>query len=134
MCKFLGGHWRTMFQARTAGLDEKNVTLALQTRAAVYFIPLTIFRILAVASGESFWLQKYKKCSAEQFVDCVGDYNQDLLESVEPVFKAVYFVTLALSLLACVICFKKSYMANAFMLLECVIRLCEVFVPQAAHY
>ena len=64
----------------------------------------------------------------------MGDYNEELLQKVEPVFKAVYFVALALSFLACVICFKKSYMANAFLMLECIMRLCEIFVPQAAHY
>ena len=64
----------------------------------------------------------------------MGPYDENIIEPVEPYFRKALSGIIFLSALLCVLCYKWRGIANVFMMLEGLIRLCVVFIPNSVTF
>lgn len=75
------------------------------------------------------WFTDYPKCGADVTSDCVSPYNEEFVDPIKESVRKVLASLIIISALFCVICFKKRSLANAFMVIECLVQISVVFVP-----
>ena len=107
----------------------------MQTRAWFSYSGFSIVRIYQFSTKNGSWYNEHTLCSDTTQMtkdsDCVFQYNTDLMDPVAEVFRWIIFSLILLSLILCLITYKWRWIANAFLYLECVIRLCALPIPNS---
>ena len=125
-----------MFKSSKQKLHKEDLGLiwALQTRAWGFFSSFTIVRFWQMVRSEGAWFQDEPKCSTENYYDCLGPYNEKLIDPILQYSRNTLTVLMILSAILCIICYKKRDLANSFMVLECLIRTVVIFKPNTVTY
>ena len=87
-----------------------------------------------MARQKGAWFSNEPKCSAENFYDCLGPFNEELIDPILNWAERVLYILILFSALLCLICYKKRSLASAFITLESLIRICVIFLPNSIQY
>ena len=75
-----------------------------------------------------------KLCGDEFEKDCIGEYNNELLDPIEPYTRASIKVLIVLAVMLDLACFKWLRLANLLFYLECLTRIMALLMPNFAAY
>ena len=80
------------------------------------------------------WYSEQKDCSSENFILCTGPYDKDIIDPMLPFMKTALVALLFISVVICILAYWWRGLANLFMILEALTRLCIVFIPNYLSY
>lgn len=66
--------------------------------------------------------------------NCVGHYNKELLDPIEPVLINLLRAIVIISFILAIVAYKKRWLAEHFCNLECATRIIAIMIPNAAGY
>ena len=98
-------------------------------RVWILYSTSTILRLWNLANQKGVWFEDQPKCSDEVKSDCLGRHNEELIDPVRANVRKAIGVLVILSATICIICCEKRSFASAFMVIECLIQICVVFLP-----
>ena len=73
-------------------------------------------------------------CGDEFEKDCIGEYNTEMMDPIEPYTRISLKILIVLGALLDLSCFKWLRLANLICLLECITRLVALLMPNYASY
>ena len=70
----------------------------------------------------------------EKDENCIGAYNTTIMDPMEPSMRIILFILIIAGLFLDILCLKYRSIANAFIYLECAIRVIAMLIPNYANY
>ena len=95
---------------------------------------MTIRRVFQIFDQSGSWFGEQKRCNAEIQINCVGEYNETLLDPGASFLLNFLYVLVFLALIMNLLCFRWKWIAGYFFYLECLTRIVAVSFPNVAGY
>ena len=73
-------------------------------------------------------------CDDEIEKDCIGEYNTQLMDPIEPYTRVLIKILIVLGAILDLACFKWLRLVNLAFYLECITRLVALLMPNFASY
>ena len=80
------------------------------------------------------WFGEQRRCDSKIIDNCLGDYNESLLDPTANAFNRILKLLVILSLVLSILCYKWKGIALYFYYLEMLTRLIAVAIPNIAGY
>ena len=61
--------------------QDEMVSWVLETRAWITMCALTVVRLILIISKQGSWFKKEPRCLEDQQLNCIGPYNEAILDS-----------------------------------------------------
>ena len=103
----------------------------LLTRAWLCASTLSIPRLYGMFTKSIPWFQEETLCDGSEFTKCYRPYNAEFLDKTADAARIVVQVTLIITIIICLICFKWRSAASAFIYLEIIVQLATMFYPNS---
>ena len=103
-------------------------------RAWGLHVLLSIFRCLEIIFSTGNWFGDHEKCSADLTQNCIGTYDENLMEPTRPTCLFVLELLIFLGVFADALCYKWRQLARFFIYLELLCRLMAVMIPNTYGY
>ena len=95
----------------------------LQSRAWACHLAFTIFGLFLTLFPKGSAYSDPVQCGESIQEDCVKDYNKELMDPIEPVFKIMLSLTVIVGAILNALCFKWRWMANMLIYHDCLLRI-----------
>mmetsp|Transcript_10678 Transcript_10678/g.13251 ORF Transcript_10678/g.13251 Transcript_10678/m.13251 type:complete len:135 (-) Transcript_10678:2547-2951(-) len=115
-------------------MRDPQTVYVLRTRAWVLYTIQTFFRSIEIVSNRGGWFGEQKFCTKEVTEDCIGQYNKDFMDPLTPLMGNCMRTVNFLTLIVCIVCFKKRELADLFFPIECIMRIMAVFHLNYSSY
>lgn len=124
-----------MFQKQTLTI-QRNLKFQhmVRTRAWVCSSAIHIVRLFEIVFKTGGWFSETVFCEDEKTDECIGYYNKDLMDPLEPVLSKVLLVIVIITATFNVLTYKKRWLADYLNYLELFARLVAIMLPNAAGY
>ena len=124
-----------MFQKQSLTI-QRNLKFQhmIRTRAWVCSSAIQIVRLFEIVFKTGGWFSETVFCEDEKTKECIGYYNKDLMDPLEPVLSQILIVIVILTAIINVVAYKKRWLADSFYYLECLARLVAIMIPNVAGY
>ena len=123
-----------VFQERKRTLRDKQLLSVLQLRAWILHSIISGMRVFSLIAGVGPWFQEKKFCGGEVQNDCIGVYNEGLLDPIVPIMMNLLKVVIILGTLLDLLIFKWRYLSSLVLHMECLTRLIVLLIPNYASY
>ncbi len=80
------------------------------------------------------WFSEKVTCDEETKDNCIGDYNRELMDPLEPVLSRALVAIVLITAVIDIIAYKKRWLAEHFQNIECVMRIVAIMVPSSYGY
>ena len=129
MWQILKKHWLAIFKRSPDQQEDQGLKWALQTRSWFFYNIFVVFRVWQFFRKSGAWYSEQEDCSSENFILCIGPYDKDIIDPMLQFWKTASNAVLFTSVILCILAYWWRGLANLFLILEALTRLCFVFIP-----
>ena len=104
----------------------------LRTRAWGIYSVMSLYRVIQAITKTGHWYEDPVDCSAETFYDCIGRYNEDMLDPIDSKVRFMHRLAIGASVVLCLLAYRWRFLADFCLYFEAFIRLCAQFFPNQA--
>ena len=114
--------------------SDQMVSWALETRAWITACSVTVVRLLLIVSNQGAWFSKEPTCQDGQLLNCIGSYNESILDSTQDIFRVLIKIIVGITAVTCVLCYKWRWLGKSFIYLEMCLHISAMFFPNSKNY
>ncbi len=115
---------------------QKNIKLDyyLRMRALVSSSLIDTLRLIEIFEGKGGWFAEKTLCDDKVTDNCIGKYNKELMDPLEPVFSKILIALVVLSAVSNIFAIKKRWLVDHFLKIECLTRIMAIMIPNPSGY